>query len=82
MNWALHVLNSLHQNNLNDTQVINDNKLIRADIQKTKELLRNAVSHAPLIDIKTVWDDNSGGHIVNTDEIEFAIEAGPEPKVL
>lgn len=39
---------------------INDSKMIKSEILKTKELLRNAVSHAPMVPITTVWSDGDG----------------------
>lgn len=35
----------------------NDRKSIRSDIQKTSEMLRNAVSRAPLVKVRTVWKE-------------------------
>lgn len=50
-----------------------DYRVINNELQKTKELLRNAVNLSAMINIKTVWSNN------NDDETDnIPIESGPD----
>ena len=67
------------------TYPIRYSKLIKSEIQKTKELLRNAVSHAPLVNITTEWIEDIQDIYMNTPDqeshpsevVNIEIEAGP-----
>lgn len=54
LEYALDIISRFDDNN----STAGDTKVIKADILKTKEMLRNAVSHAPMINITTLWVDD------------------------
>lgn len=79
LNYCLEIISRFDANNTSS----GDSKQIKADILKTSEMLRNAVNHAPLVDVQTKWlDDCDLIDATSPDEDSqscLIVEAGPDP---
>jgi tetratricopeptide (TPR) repeat protein len=87
LEYALDIIARFDDNN----STAGDSKVIKADILKTKEMLRNSVSHAPMVSIPTMWvedidqallPDDSSSDVEASGPVTIAIEAGPDPRPL
>jgi len=86
LEYALNIISRFDDNNSNT----GDTKVIKADLLKTKEMLRNSISHAPMVSVPTQWVEDIDQDLIpdsNSAEVEatpvtIAIEAGPDPRPL